>query len=154
MTASSLWTVLLGHSYIIDDPSFRGILPDLFWETCKKLIRVSACMMHVVVAYTLSPLFCLAHCIVDWMDTHFNYRVYKVWIRGFVCYQAIWVKIVELGNITGTNVKRWSNGTLMAIYWAIIAVWTGHLMVRLFPFKSCSKPVQIPCAFPILSNSF
>ena len=40
MTATSLWSVFLAHSYIIDNPTFRSILTELFPEACKKLLRV------------------------------------------------------------------------------------------------------------------
>jgi exportin-5 len=40
LTATSLWSAFLTHGYIIDDPDFRRILPQLFPEACKKLIRV------------------------------------------------------------------------------------------------------------------
>jgi exportin-5 len=40
MTATSLWSVFLAHSYITDNPTFRNILTELFPEACKKLLRV------------------------------------------------------------------------------------------------------------------
>jgi exportin-5 len=40
LTAAHLWSAFLAHSYIMDDPAFRSVLPKLFPEACRKLIRV------------------------------------------------------------------------------------------------------------------
>ena len=74
MTTSSLWLVFLSHSYIIDNPAFSNILPELFPETCKKLLRVQ---------YTLCILYC-SHMLITKCTCTCNSRLMVLQCMGYV----------------------------------------------------------------------